>query len=154
MESERNALLTVNNRDARILLVEDNPGDVELTRRAFQKIDVTNEIVVASDGDIALRRLRREGEFADCPLPDLILLDINLPKVNGKDVLKVIKEDPATKMIPVIMLTTSTDEEDVRSAYLRHATAYLAKPLTLGAFIDVVSFLTDADVNAQIRRLM
>lgn len=136
-------MLMADNRQARILLVEDNPGDIELTRRAFRKIDVTNEIVVARDGDIALQRLRREGEFADCPLPDLILLDINLPKVNGKDVLKTIKTDPATKMIPVIMLTTSTDEEDVRASYFRHANAYLAKPVTLGSFIDVVSSIEE-----------
>lgn len=136
-------MLTRDNREARILLIEDNPGDVELTRRAFKKIDVTNEISVARDGDIALRRLRRLGEFANTPLPDLILLDINLPKVNGKDVLKVIKTDPHTKMIPVIMLTTSTDADDVRASYFRHANAYLAKPVTLGAFIDVVSSIEE-----------
>lgn len=136
-------MLTVDDRSARILLVEDNPGDVELTRRAFRKIDVNNDIIVARDGDIALQRLRREGEFADCPLPDLILLDINLPKVNGKDVLNVIKNDPRTRMIPVIMLTTSTDADDVRASYSRHANAYLAKPVTLGAFIGVVSSIEE-----------
>ena len=136
-------MFKVGNREARILLVEDNPADVVLTQRAFEKIDVTNEIEVIRDGETALKRLSREGEFANSPLPDLILLDINLPRVNGKDVLAVIKSQPGLRMIPVIMLTTSTAEEDVRESYPRHANAYLAKPVSLGAFIDVVSSIED-----------
>ena len=136
-------MFKVGNREARILLVEDNPADVVLTQRAFEKIDVTNEIEVIRDGETALKRLSREGEFANSPLPDLILLDINLPRVNGKDVLAVIKSQPGLRMIPVIMLTTSTAEEDVRESYQRHANAYLAKPVSLGAFIDVVSSIED-----------
>ena len=121
-----------------ILLVEDNPGDVRLTREAFKEGKVLNELRVAKDGVEAMAFLRREGEYADAPRPDLILLDLNLPKKDGREVLADIKAHDDLRRIPVVILTTSKDEEDVLKTYDLHANCFITKPVDLQQFIDVV----------------
>jgi CheY-like chemotaxis protein len=121
-----------------LLLVEDNPGDVELTREALAEARVRNHLAVVSDGDEALRFLRREGAHAGAPRPDLILLDLNLPRVDGREVLAAIKGDPDLRRIPVVVLTTSEAERDIVEAYQLHANAYIVKPVDLDQFLGVV----------------
>ncbi|MFC4426654.1 response regulator [Deinococcus navajonensis] len=112
-----------------ILLVEDNEPDVLLTLEAFEDASVPNHMHVARDGVEALRFLRREGEYADAPRPDVILMDINMPRKNGLEVLEEIKADPELRSIPVVMLTTSQADDDVRNSYQRHASGYVVKPV-------------------------
>ena len=121
-----------------ILLVEDNPGDVRLTREAFKDAKVLVNLHVASDGTRAMAFLKREGEHADAPRPDLILLDLNLPKKDGREVLEEIKESPTLKSIPVVILTTSASDADILKSYLLHANCYITKPVDLKGFLNVV----------------
>lgn len=121
-----------------ILLVEDNPGDVRLTQEAFKEGKVSNNLNVASDGVEALAFLRREGEYANAPRPDVILLDLNLPKKDGREVLAEIKEDPDLRRLPVVVLTTSQAEQDILKSYNLHANCYITKPVDLERFITVV----------------
>jgi two-component system, chemotaxis family, response regulator Rcp1 len=126
-----------------ILLVEDNPGDVRLTRESLCDAKVRNNMVVASDGMEALACLRREGEYANAARPDLILLDLNLPRMNGFEVLDAIKEDPDLKRIPVVVLTTSQAEQDIIRSYNLYANAYVNKPVDLEQFIRVIKCIED-----------
>lgn len=121
-----------------ILLVEDNPGDIRLTQEAFREGNVTNTLHVVQDGEKALAFLKKEGEFADMTRPDIILLDLNLPKKDGRQVLAEIKEDPDLKRIPVVILTTSKAEEDILRTYNLHANCYVSKPVDLEQFISVI----------------
>jgi chemotaxis family two-component system response regulator Rcp1 len=121
-----------------VLLVEDSPGDVRLTREAFKDAKVHINLHVASDGARAMAFLKREGEYASAPRPDLILLDLNLPKKDGREVLAEIKEDPTLKTIPVVVLTTSSSEADVLRSYQLHANCYITKPVGLEGFLTVV----------------
>jgi len=121
-----------------ILLVEDNPGDVRLTREALKEGKVYSNLHWAQDGVEALEFLRREGKFAGVPRPDIILLDLNLPKKDGREVLSEIKNDDDLKRIPVVILTTSKAEEDVLRSYELHANCYVTKPVDLEKFIVVV----------------
>ena len=121
-----------------ILLVEDNPGDVRLTKEALREGKVYNNLHWAKDGVEALEFLRREGKHADAPRPDIILLDLNLPKKDGREVLSSIKNDDRFKQIPVVILTTSEAEEDVLRSYELHANCYITKPVDLDKFIVVV----------------
>jgi two-component system, chemotaxis family, response regulator Rcp1 len=121
-----------------ILLVEDNPGDVRLTREALKEGKVYNNLHCAKDGVEALEFLRREGKYAKAPRPDIILLDLNLPKKDGREVLSEIKRDDQLKHIPVVVLTTSKAEEDVLKTYDLHANCYVTKPVDLEKFIVVV----------------
>ena len=121
-----------------ILLVEDHPGDVELTVEALKEGKVANHLHVASDGEEAMRFLRREGRHANAPRPDLILLDLNLPRMDGREVLAEIKSDASLKMIPVVVLTTSDAEEDILRTYELHANCYIRKPVDLEQFFQVV----------------
>lgn len=121
-----------------ILLVEDNPGDVRLTREAFKEGKVRNNLSVASDGVEALAFLRREGKYANAPRPDVILLDLNLPRKDGREVLAEIKEDPDLRRLPVVVLTTSQAEQDILKSYNLHANCYITKPVDLERFITVV----------------
>jgi chemotaxis family two-component system response regulator Rcp1 len=121
-----------------ILLVEDNPGDVRLIQEALKENKVRNRLHVAKDGVEALDFLRHKGAFADAPRPDLVLLDLNLPKKDGREVLSDIKGDPDLKRIPVVVLTTSDDEHDVLESYNLHANAYVTKPLDLDQFLKIV----------------
>jgi chemotaxis family two-component system response regulator Rcp1 len=125
-------------RPVEVLLVEDNPADVRLTREALEEGKVRNHLHVAPDGAAALEFLRREGIYADAPRPDLILLDLNLPRMNGREVLTAIKEDESLRRIPVVVLTTSEDEEDVLRSYELHANCYVTKPVGLDQFLAVV----------------
>ena len=121
-----------------ILLVEDNPGDVRLTREALKDGKVCNRLTVAEDGEQAIAILRREGQYADAPRPDLILLDLNLPRKDGREVLAEIKADPQLRRIPVVVLTTSKADEDILKAYDLNANCYVTKPVDLDQFMTVV----------------
>ena len=121
-----------------VLLVEDDPGDVLMTQEAFEEHKVRNKLAVVSDGEEALAYLRRQGEYADAPRPDLILLDLNLPKVDGREVLAKIKDDEDLRRIPVVVLTTSQADEDILRSYSLHANAYVTKPVDFERFIAVV----------------
>jgi two-component system, chemotaxis family, response regulator Rcp1 len=121
-----------------ILLVEDNPGDVRLTKEALKEGKVYNNLHWARDGVEALEFLKREGKHAKAPRPDIILLDLNLPKKDGREVLELIKKDSVLKHIPVVVLTTSKAEEDVLRSYELHANCYVTKPVDLEKFIQVV----------------
>jgi len=121
-----------------VLLVEDSPGDVRLTREAFKDAKVHINLHVASDGAEAMAFLEREGEHSAAPRPDLILLDLNLPKKDGREVLAELKESPTLKSIPVVILTTSGSEADILGSYQRHANCYITKPVDLEGFLKVV----------------
>jgi two-component system, chemotaxis family, response regulator Rcp1 len=122
-----------------VLLVEDSPGDVRLTREAFKDAKVHVNLHVASDGAEAMAFLGCEDEYANAPRPDLILLDLNLPKKDGREVLKEIKESPTLKSIPVVILTTSASEGDILRSYRLHANCYITKPVSLDGFLKVVN---------------
>jgi chemotaxis family two-component system response regulator Rcp1 len=126
-----------------VLLAEDNPGDVKLTEKAFEQGNVINNLHVVNDGIEAMQYLRQENEYADSPRPDLILLDLNMPRKDGKEVLKDIKDDPELKRIPVVVLTSSEAEEDIVSSYDLHANAYLTKPVDFDGFLEVVNSIED-----------
>jgi CheY-like chemotaxis protein len=126
-----------------ILLVEDNPGDARLAQEALKESKVRNKLFVAKDGVAAMDFLRRKGEYADVPLPDLILLDLNLPKKDGREVLAEIKGDDDLKRIPVVVLTISKDEEDIFATYNLHANCYITKPIDLEQFLKVVKAVED-----------
>ncbi|MGF7238841.1 MAG: response regulator [Frankia sp.] len=130
-----------------VLLVEDDPGDVLMTREAFADHKVKNNLHVVSDGVEALSFLRGEGEFSDAPRPDLILLDLNLPRKDGRDVLAEVKTDEGLRRIPVVVLTTSEAEEDVLRSYDLHANAYITKPVDFERFVDVVRHIDDFFVS-------
>lgn len=126
-----------------ILLVEDDPGDVLITREAFAENKVRNHLSVVSDGETAMAFLRREGEFASAPRPDLILLDLNLPRKAGHEVLAEVKSDADLQRIPVVILTTSDAEEDIVRSYDLHANAYVTKPVDFDRFLNVVRQIDD-----------
>lgn len=127
-----------NNQVLKILLVEDNPGDVRLTMEALKDAEVPNRLSVVRDGVEAMEFLRRQGQYVAAPRPDLILLDLNLPKKDGRQVLKEIKADDTLKRIPVVVLTTSRAEEDILKAYDLNANCYITKPVDLDQFTQVM----------------
>jgi CheY-like chemotaxis protein len=131
----------VETRPVDILLVEDNPGDVRLTKEALKDAKVLNEIYVARDGVEAMQFVHREGSFANAPMPDLILLDLNLPRKDGREVLAEIKKDPKLQHIPVVVLTTSKADEDIIKTYNLHANAYITKPVDLNRFVEIMHAL-------------
>jgi CheY-like chemotaxis protein len=128
----------LNGRPIEILLVEDNPGDVRLTIEALKEAKVRNRLSVAKDGVEALAFLRREGSYAEAARPDLILLDLNLPRKDGREVLAEIKVDTSLRSIPVVILTTSRADQDILKSYELHANCYITKPVDLDQFITVV----------------
>ena len=130
-----------------VLLVEDDPGDVLMTREAFEDYKVTNNLWVVPDGVSALEFLRKQGEHADAPTPDLVLLDLNLPRMDGREVLAELKADEVLRRIPVVVLTTSEAEEDVLRSYSLHANAYVTKPVDFERFIEVVRAIDDFFVS-------
>jgi CheY-like chemotaxis protein len=121
-----------------ILLVEDSPADVELTQQALLEAKVANEVSVVSDGKAAMEFVHRSGAYQDAPRPDLILLDLNLPKKDGRQVLKEIKSDPDLARIPIVVLTTSAADKDVLSSYDHHVNSYIRKPIRFEDFIEMV----------------
>ncbi|MGO9387170.1 MAG: response regulator [Methanobacterium sp.] len=133
----------LNAQPIEILLVEDNPGDVRLIMEAFKNAKVYNNIQVQMDGESAVRFLLKQEEYKDAPRPDLILLDLNLPKKDGREVLNIIKQDKNLKPIPVVILTTSTAEEDIIDTYNKHANSYITKPVDLDQFFQVVESIQD-----------
>jgi CheY-like chemotaxis protein len=126
-----------------ILLVEDSPGDIRLTVEAMKDAKVVNRLSVVKDGEEALAFLHREGRYREAVRPDLILLDLNLPKKDGREVLAEIKEDPELRRIPVVVLTTSTAEQDIFKTYDLHANCYITKPVDLEQFMRVVRLVDD-----------
>jgi chemotaxis family two-component system response regulator Rcp1 len=130
-------------RPIEVLLVEDSPGDVRLTQEAFRDATVRTRLHVVTDGVEAMAFVKRQGEYANAPRPDLILLDLNLPKMDGREVLALIKEDAEFKTIPVVVLTTSGAEEDILRTYRLHANCYLVKPVDLNGFLSVVKSIDD-----------
>jgi chemotaxis family two-component system response regulator Rcp1 len=120
-----------------ILLVEDNPGDIRLTLEAFKEGKCNNPIHVVKDGDAAMQFLRKQDRYAEAPRPGLILLDLNLPKRDGRSILQEIKTDPDLKRIPVVILTTSKAEEDILRTYNLHANCYITKPVDIEEFITI-----------------
>jgi CheY-like chemotaxis protein len=131
-------LLIREGRAAEIMLIEDNRGDALLAARAFRQAEIDNNLTVAETGEKALAMLKRSGEYASMRLPDIILLDLNLPMMSGKDVLAAIKSDDALRHIPVIILSSSSAPPDISGSYGLHANAYIVKPLNLENFSDVV----------------
>lgn len=125
-------------RPAQVLLVEDNYGDVLLTQRAFQQARISNELNVVKNGEDAIAFLKKEGRYENAPMPDIILLDLNLPKIHGHDVLHFIKQNEDIKHIPVIILSSSKAEQDVVKGYSLHANGYVVKPVNLEKFKEVV----------------
>jgi CheY-like chemotaxis protein len=126
-----------------VLLVEDDEGDVLMTREAFEFYKIRNELHVVSDGEQALQFLRRTGPYSDAPRPGLILLDVNLPRLNGLEVLAELKQDPELLLIPVVMLTTSQAEEDILRSYKLHANAYVSKPVDFENFVAAIRQIDD-----------
>jgi CheY-like chemotaxis protein len=125
-------------RAVEVLLIEDNPGDVRLTREALKEAKVHNNLSVVNDGLDAMSFLRREGRFAQAPRPDLVLLDLNMPRKDGREVLAEVKADPDLRRIPVVVLTTSKAEEDILRSYDLHANSYVTKPVDFEQFMKVV----------------
>ncbi len=126
-----------------VLLVEDDPGDVLMTREAFKDNKLANRLSVVPDGIDAMAFLRKEDQYAGSPTPDLVLLDLNLPRMDGREVLAAMKSDPELRRIPVVVLTTSEAEEDVLRSYSLHANAYVTKPVDFHRFIEVVRQIDD-----------
>lgn len=121
-----------------ILLIEDNPGDVRLTREALKEAKININLAVANDGLEAMKMLHQEAPYSNQPLPDLVLLDLNMPRMDGREVLRLIKTDDSLKRIPVVVLTTSAAEKDILQAYGMHANCYITKPVELDQFMEIV----------------
>lgn len=130
-------------RVAEILLVEDNPADIRLTQEVFEEIGAPHRLHVARDGEEALAMLRRQGQYVNVPEPDLVLLDLNLPRKDGREVLADIKSDPKLNHIPIVVLSTSRAERDVLACYHLHANCYLQKPVDFEAFATLIRGLQD-----------
>ena len=130
-----------------VLLVEDDPGDVLLTKEAFADNKVHNNLNVVNDGEEAVAYLRREGPYGDARRPDLVLLDLNLPRKDGREVLREIKADPELRAIPIVVLTTSEADEDILQTYDLHANAYVTKPVDFDQFIKIVRQIDDFFVS-------
>lgn len=130
-------------KQVEILLVEDNEGDVGLVEEVFQEAKIRNNLHIAEDGEEAMLFLRKDRQFSDVPRPDIILLDLNLPLKDGREVLKEIKEDDDLKRIPVVVLTTSKAEEDILKSYDLHANSYISKPVDFDQFIKVIKSIED-----------
>lgn len=126
-----------------ILLAEDNPGDVRLTEKALDHGNIINNLHVVENGVEAIKFLRQEGDYADKPRPDLVLLDLNMPKKDGREVMEDMKADPSLRRIPVVVLTSSEAEEDVVRSYELNANAYLTKPVDFDGFVDIVKRIED-----------
>jgi CheY-like chemotaxis protein len=130
-------------RPIEVLLVEDDPGDVLMTQEAFKDYKIANTLTVVTNGEDAIAYLRKQGRFADVATPDLVLLDLNLPRRDGREVLRDVKSDPELRRIPVVVLTTSDAEEDVLASYDLHANAYVRKPVDFEQFVSAVRAIDD-----------
>jgi CheY-like chemotaxis protein len=139
----RNTVSTPEREPIEILLAEDNPGDVKLTKKALEQGKIGNNLHVVNDGVETMKFLKKEGEYADVPDPDLLLLDLNMPKKDGQEVMSDMDSDPNLRRIPVVVLTSSDAEEDVVRSYELTANAYLTKPVDFDGFVDIVKRLED-----------
>lgn len=137
-------------RPINILLVEDNPGDIRLTEEAFKEAEISVKLKAVMDGEEALNYLYKKVPYDSIQLPDLILLDLNLPKVDGRAVLADIKSNPELKKIPVIILTTSTAEQDILNSYDLHVNCYITKPVDFDRFFDIIKLIEDFWINTAI----
>lgn len=135
--------MTTDARPIEILMVEDNPGDVRLTQEALKEYKIRNNLYVVGDGEQAMKFLRQQEPYQDSTRPDLILLDLNLPKMDGREVLQEIKNDSGLKRIPIVVLTTSEAEEDIVQSYDLHANSYVTKPVDFERFVKVVKVIED-----------
>jgi len=140
-------VVSVDRRAIDVLLVEDDPGDALMIRESFEHHEITHALHHVTDGVDAMRFLRREDEFAGRPRPDLILLDLNLPRMDGREVLREVKGDPTLRAIPIIVLTTSEADEDILRSYELHANAYVTKPVDFDEFMEVIRMTDDFFVN-------
>ena len=140
-------VVRLNSNAVTILLVEDNPADARLVKEAFKYFKIKNKIYVAEDGFEAMHFLKNEEKYAEAPKPDIILLDLNLPRKDGREVLKEIKENEDLKLIPVVILTTSLAEEDILNTYKNNANCYITKPVDLDQFISVINSIQDFWLN-------
>ena len=131
------------NRPVEILLVEDNPGDVRLTQEAFNEGKIKNNLHIVGDGIEALKFLRNEGDYANAPRPDLVLLDLNMPRMGGREVLENMKADSVLKSIPVVILTTSEAEQDILKSYDLQANCYITKPVDIVQFFEIIHYIED-----------
>jgi len=129
---------SINSKPIQILLVEDSPSDAKLTKKALKSAKIANEIHHVSDGVKAMEFLKHQGEYVDAPRPDLILLDLNLPRKKGQEILEEIKQDPVLQTIPVVILTSSHEEEDILRSYKLHANSYVTKPVDFEKFLEIV----------------
>jgi chemotaxis family two-component system response regulator Rcp1 len=148
--------MNVFSRPVNILLIEDNPGDVRLTQEAFKEGKLTIHLDIIMDGDEAIKFLKKQPPYTDVIVPDLILLDLNLPKRDGREVLKEIKTDPNLKRIPVVVLTTSNADQDILKSYNLHVNCYINKPVDFDKFFDIIQrienfWLTTAVLPTMIR---
>jgi two-component system, chemotaxis family, response regulator Rcp1 len=132
-----------NNGVIDILLVEDNPGDIRLTREVFKEGKVRNNLHVCCDGEEAMDYLQLRGKYTNASRPDLVLLDLNLPRKDGRQVLEEVKQDPILRTIPIVILTTSAAEQDILKSYNLHANCYITKPVDLNQFVRVVNYIQD-----------
>jgi two-component system, chemotaxis family, response regulator Rcp1 len=132
-----------NNGVIDILLVEDNPGDIRLTREVFKEGKVRNNLHVCCDGEEAMDYLQLRGKYTNASRPDLVLLDLNLPRKDGRQVLEEVKQDPVLRTIPIVILTTSAAEQDILRSYNLHANCYITKPVDLNQFVRVVNYIQD-----------
>jgi CheY-like chemotaxis protein len=130
-------------RPVQVLLVEDSPSDAAMTIEAMHEGRIVNQVHVATDGEVAMAFLRQQEPYEDAPRPDLILLDLNMPRMDGREVLREVKADPSLKAIPVVVLTTSAAEEDILKSYELHANAYVTKPVAFEAFLAAVRGIED-----------
>jgi CheY-like chemotaxis protein len=135
--------MTIDGRPIEILMVEDNPGDVRLTQEALKEYKIMNNLQIVEDGEQAMKFLRQQDPFQDAPRPDLILLDLNLPRMDGREVLQEIKNDPELKRIPTVVLTSSEAEEDILQSYDLHANSYITKPVDFDQFAKVIKVIEE-----------
>ena len=138
-----NTSIKENGMPIQVLLVEDSPGDVRLTQEAFREANIAIHLQIAPDGVEAMRFLRQQGRYAQSPRPDLILLDLNLPRMDGREVLAIVKADDMLKSIPTVILTTSEAEADIAKSYRLQANCYLTKPVQFEAFVGLVKSIND-----------
>ena len=141
-------------RPIEILLVEDNPGDIELTQEAFADSKISNRIYAVNDGVDAIDFLKKCGKYTDAVTPDVILLDLNMPRMDGKEVLEIVKNDPELRLIPIVILTSSEAEKDVVRSYKLHANCYINKPVDLARFLEVVKEQKQKKGDGRIKQVL
>jgi len=136
-------MLAGKNRPVELLLIEDNSGDILLTKEAFEEIEFSENLSVVTDGEMAIDFLYKQGRYQNAPSPDLIILDLNIPRIDGRELLAKIKTDPGLKKIPVLVLSTSKSERDIKQCYELQANCYLIKPVDFEEFLEIVRFIRD-----------